>query len=216
MSATDTRVCNSVSQAELARRWAAVRSVMRDAGLDALVMQNSNDWLGGYVRWFTGAPANNAYPRSIVFPAEGLMSTVGQGPFGGVTDLDGSNALSYGVGRQLFTPSYVSAAYTADYDADLALSEIRRLGCRSVGLVSPASMYHGFGSKIEADLVAARVRLTDVTGQIDALKAIKSEEERGLIRQTAAMQDAVLAKVRQWAHVRSRAANCAPATRSRC
>jgi len=198
MNVTDARVCNSVSQAELARRWVAVRSIMRDADLDALVIQNSNDWLGGYVRWFTGAPANNAYPRSIVFPAEGLMSTVGQGPFGGVTDLDGSNALAYGVGRQLFTPSYVSAAYTAEYDADLALSELRRLGCRSVGLVSPASMYYGFGRKIEADLAAARVRLSDVTGQIDAVKAIKSEEERGLIRQTAAMQDAVLAKVREW------------------
>ena len=198
MSATETRVCNSVSQAELARRWAAVRSVMREAGLDALVLQNSNDWLGGYVRWFTGAPANNAYPRSVVFPAEGLMSTVGQGPFGGVTDLDGSSALAYGVGRQLFTPSYVSAAYTSEYDADLALTEIRRLGCRSVGLVSPASMYYGFCRKIETDLAAAQVRLSDATGQIDAIKALKSEEERGLIRQTAAMQDRVLAKVREF------------------
>lgn len=198
MSAADTRICNSVSQAELERRWTAVRSLMRDAGVDALVMQNSNDWLGGYVRWFTGAPANNAYPRSIVFPAEGLISTVGQGPFGGVADLDGKSALAYGVGRQLFTPSYVSAAYTAEYDADLALSELRRMGCRSVGLVSPASMYYGFCRKIETDLAAARVRLSDMTGQIDAIKAIKSDEEQGLIRQTAAMQDAVLAKVREF------------------
>jgi Xaa-Pro aminopeptidase len=198
MNAADARVCNSVSQGELERRWAAVRSVMRDAGVDALVLQNSNDWLGGYVRWFTGAPANNAYPRSIVFPAAGPMSTVGQGPFGGVTDLDGRNALNYGVGRQLFTPSYVSAAYTAGYDADLALAEIRRLGCRSVGMVSPASMYYGFGAKIRTDLAAAKVRVTDVTEQIDGLKSIKSEEEQGLIRKTAAMQDAVLAKVREW------------------
>jgi len=198
MTGVDTRVCNSVSQAEMERRWAAVRAIMRSAGLDALVLQNSNDWLGGYVRWFTGAPANNAYPRSVVFPADGLMSTVGQGPFGGVADLDGRSALAYGVGRQLFTPSYVSAAYTAEYDADLALSEIRRLGCRSVGMVSPASMYFGFGKKIELDLAAAKVRLSDVTGQIDAIKAIKSEEERGLISRTAAMQDAVLAKVRDW------------------
>ena len=198
MSAPDARVCNSVSRPELERRWAAARSVMRDAGLDALLMQNSNDWLGGYVRWFTGAPANNAYPRSIVFPAGGLMSTVGQGPFGGVTELDGSDTLAPGVGRQLFTPSYVSAAYTAGYDAELALSEIRRLGCRSVGLVSPASMYYGFGTRIAADLAAAGVRLADATEPIDALKAIKSEEERGLIRRTAAMQDAVLAKLREW------------------
>jgi Xaa-Pro aminopeptidase len=198
MSAADARVCNSASQAELERRWAAARSVMREAGVDALVLQNSNDWLGGYVRWFTGAPANNAYPRSIVFPVAGPMSTVGQGPFGGVNDLDGSDALAYGVGRQLYTPSYVSAAYTADYDADLVLSELKRLGCRSIGLVSPASMYYGFGTKLRTELDAAGVRLADVTGQIDGLKAIKSEEEQGLIRKTAAMQDAVLAKVRQW------------------
>jgi Xaa-Pro aminopeptidase len=198
MSTADARVCNSVSQAELERRWAAARSAMRGAGVDALVLQNSNDWLGGYVRWFTGAPANNAYPRSVVFPAAGPMSTVGQGPFGGVTELDGRNALAYGVGRQLFTPSYVSAAYTADYDADLALSEIRRLGCRGVGLVSPASMYYGFGTRLRSGLAAAGVSVADLTEQIDELKAIKSTEEQDLIRKTAAMQDAALARLREW------------------
>jgi len=197
-AAAESRVCNAVSPVELERRWAAARSVMRDAGADALVLQNSNDWLGGYVRWFTGAPANNAYPRSIVFPADGPMSTVGQGPIGGVTELDGRSAPAYGVGRQLFTPSYVSAAYTAGYDADLVLSEIRRLGCRSVALVSPASMYHGFGATLEAGLAAAGVRSSDLTEQIDGLKAIKSEEERDLIRRTAARQDQVLAGIRDW------------------
>ena len=41
--------------------------------IDALVMQNNNDWLGGYVRWFTGTPANNAYPRSVLFARGGLL-----------------------------------------------------------------------------------------------------------------------------------------------
>jgi len=198
MNAGESRICNPISPGELERRWAAARVVMRDAGVDALVLQNSNDWLGGYVRWFAGAPANNAYPRSIVFPADGLMSSVGQGPFGGVAELDGRDALAFGVGRQLFTPSYVSAAYTAQYDAELVLAEIRRLGCRSVGLVAPAAMYHGFGKKVETDLAAAGVRVSDLTDQVDLLKAIKSDEEQGLIRKTAAMQDEVLARLRQW------------------
>jgi len=192
------RVCNAVSNTELERRWAATRALMHDAGVDALVMQNSNDWLGGYVRWFTGAPANNAYPRAVVFPVEGRMSTVGQGPLGGVAELDGRDPLAYGVGRQLFTPSYVSAGYTGDYDADLVLGEVRRLGCRNVGLVAPASMYHGFGRRIETALAAANVRVVDVTEGIDGAKAIKSDEEQALIRRTAAMQDEVLAKVREF------------------
>jgi Xaa-Pro aminopeptidase len=198
MSAKQSRVCNTVSRAELERRWTAVRAVMRDACVDALVLQNSNDWLGGYVRWFTGAPGNNAYPRSVVFPAEGLMATVGQGPFGGVADLDGSDDMAPGVGRQLMTPSYVSAAYTAEYDADLVLAEIQRMGCRSVALVAPAAMYYAFGRKIETSLAAAGVRVSDFTATVDAMKAIKSAEEQGLIRQTAAMQDQVLAGLSTW------------------
>jgi Xaa-Pro aminopeptidase len=195
MQPANTRLCNAVSQAELERRWQAVRARMRAEGLQALVMQNSNDWLGGYVRWFGGAPANNGYPRAIVFPAEGPMSTVAQGPFAGVTELDGSDPIAYGVGRQLFTPSYVSAAYTADYDADLVLGEIRRKGWRAIGLVAPTAMYHGFARRLEAGRAGEGLRVADATEWIDALKAVKSEEEQTRLRQTAAMQDEVLARV---------------------
>jgi Xaa-Pro aminopeptidase len=198
MQPNTTRLCDPISQAELERRWQAVRTRMRAEGLQALVLQNSNDWLGGYVRWFSGAPATNAYPRAIVFPAEGLMSSVGQGPFGGVTALDGGDPLAYGVGRQLFTPSYVSAAYTADYDADLVLGEIRRAGWRKIGLVAPAAMYHGFARRLTAELSAAGLATVDATEWVDALKAVKSDEEQARLRRTAAMQDAVLAKVREF------------------
>lgn len=195
MIRSETRLCNPVSQAELERRWQAVRARMRAEGVQALVVQNSNDWLGGYVRWFSGAPANNAYPRAIAFPAEGLMSAVGQGPFGGVSELDGSDPAAYGVGRQLFSPSYVSAAFTADYDADLVLGEIRRAGWRAIGLVAPAAMYHGFARRLTAGLSAAGLRVVDATDWIDALKAVKSDEEQARLRQAAAMQDEVLARV---------------------
>ncbi|MDH4189576.1 MAG: M24 family metallopeptidase [Betaproteobacteria bacterium] len=195
MAQDETRLCDAVPATELERRWAAVRALMRDEGLEALVLQNANDWLGGYVRWFTGAPANNAYPRSLIFPAHGQMTSVGQGPFGGVNEFDGRDPLAYGVGRQLFTPSYVSAAYTADYDADLVLAELRRAGWRTIGLVAPASMYHGFARRLDEGLSAEGVHSVDATEWIDALKAIKSDEEQSRLRRTAAMQDAVFAKV---------------------
>ena len=166
--------------------WSAlVRRALRheNAGVDALVLQTPT-MAGRLCALVHRRAGQQAYPRSIVFPPRGRFDRRRQGPFGGVTDFDGRNALAYGVGRQLFTPSYVSAAYTADYDAELALSEIRRLGCRSVGLVSPASMYYGFGTKLRTDLAAAGVRLADLTGQIDQLKPIKSAEEQDLIRRT--------------------------------
>ena len=39
---------------------------MREQGIDALVMQNSSDWIGGYVRWFSNQPATNGYPNTIL------------------------------------------------------------------------------------------------------------------------------------------------------
>ena len=58
-----SRMRDPISTSELERRWAATRTAMRSAGLDALVVQSAEDWMGGYSRWFTDQPATNAYPR---------------------------------------------------------------------------------------------------------------------------------------------------------
>ena len=63
------RLLNPVSNAELDRRWAAVRNAMADQGVDALVVQSNNDWLGGYAKWLTDHPATNGYPKTAVFHA---------------------------------------------------------------------------------------------------------------------------------------------------
>jgi Xaa-Pro aminopeptidase len=194
------RVCEPISNGELERRWSSIRRLMADQGLDALVMQNSNDWLGGYIRWFTGVPATNAYPRAVVFPREGVSSMVAQGAFDEVTELDGNDPLSPGVGRLLTTPSYAAVGYTGHYDADLVLGEVRRAGYRSVGLVAPAAMYYSFGLRLSSTLVEAGVAVSDATDLVDGVKAIKSPEEQALIRRAAAMQDEVLVRIRE--HIR--------------
>jgi Xaa-Pro aminopeptidase len=190
------RLCDPVSDAELARRWKAARAHMRANGIDALVMQNSNDYLGGYVRWFTGFPATHAYPRAVIFPAQGLMSVVEQGNFGSDTQLDGTGPQpNYGIGHRFGTPSFVSAGYTSGYDGEIVAREIKKAAYKTVGLVSPASMYHGFGLTVKEQ--AKGVKFTDATDAIDLLKAIKSAEEISFIRRVAAMQDEVVAKLRE-------------------
>ena len=197
--AGDQRMCNPVSDAELERRWRAARAYMRSTGIDALVMQNSNDFLGGYVRWFTGWPATHAYPRAVLFPLEGLMTTVGQGNFGFEATFDGKGPQpNYGIGRRLGTPSFVSARYTGDYDAELIAHEITKAGYKTVAYVSPASMYYTFGMKVKE--LAKGVTFTDATDAIDRIKAIKSAEEIDFIRRVAAMQDEVFIKLAK--HIR--------------
>src|ERR1700722_421809 len=95
---SDARALNAVSSAELQRRWRAVRAAMRDRKIDALVMQNSSDWVGGYIRWFSNQPATNGYPSSLVFPLEDAMSLIEQGPFDGQSIAGEEAARDTGIG----------------------------------------------------------------------------------------------------------------------
>jgi hypothetical protein len=180
ISANTQRAVNAVSAAELQRRWRAVRSSMREQGIDALVVQNSSDWVGGYIRWFSNQPATNGYPSSLVFPIDGGMSLIEQGPFGGVRRSSDAQALATGITRRLTTPSYPSVGYTGGYDAELAAVELEQSGARCIGFVAPAAMYHSFGLRLSELLKTKQV--VDATDLVDRIKAIKSEEERELIR----------------------------------
>ena len=113
--AIDERLFNPISTAELERRWAAVRAVMAERKIDALVMQQNNDWLGGYIRWFTDTPLSNGYPRTVIFPANDLMTVIDMGPRGERRKLDGADKANPGVGEMVFTPAFTSVAYTDDY-----------------------------------------------------------------------------------------------------
>ena len=188
------RSLNTVSFAELQRRWSAIRQRMRDASIDVLIAQNSSDWVGGYTRWFSNTPATNGYLTTIVFPLEGGMALIEQGPFDHVRELPDADTRLTGIARKLTTPSYPSVQYTASYDADLAAKEARRFDAKRVGLVAPAAMYHGFATHLRVNL--ADLSIIDATEMVDRIKALKSEEERGLIRQVAAMQDEVFTRVR--------------------
>jgi Xaa-Pro aminopeptidase len=190
--ATEQRAVNAVSANELKRRWQLLRACMREQGIDALIVQNSSDWVGGYIRWFSNQPATNGYPSSLVFPLEGAMSFIEQGPFEGLRRSSDAEAEATGIGRRLTTPSYPSVGYTGTYDADIVISELQRLGARRIGLVAPAAMYHSFGARLQEVL---KTQLVDATDLVDRIKAIKSEEERGFIRSVAAMQDEIMSRV---------------------
>ena len=190
---SSTRIVNAVSLPELQRRWRAVRSAMQNLEIDALVVQNSSDWIGGYVRWFCNQPATNGYPCSIIFHATEGMVLVEQGPFGGGRTCSSAEHEASGVAMRMTTPSYASVCYSGAYDAEIVVAQLARLGAKRIGMVAPAAMYHSFGQHLRDSL--PRDTIVDATDMVDRIKAIKSEEERGLIRQVAAMQDEVMARM---------------------
>jgi Xaa-Pro aminopeptidase len=191
----DERLLNPISTAELERRWAAARKVMAERGIDALVMQNNNDFLGGYVRWFTDTPLTDGYiPRSVIFPASDLMTVVDMGGKGVRRKLDGGDEANRGVGEMFFTAAFASVAYTHEYQAELVAAELKRCGYRTIGWIGSGAMPHKFVARVEREL-AGKAAFVDATEFVDRLKAIKSEEERELVRKCAQMQDEVFAGV---------------------
>ena len=59
------RLTTCISTSELERRRKAAREMMRDRKIDFLLMRNDEDFLGGYVKWFSDFSAQHSYPFSL-------------------------------------------------------------------------------------------------------------------------------------------------------
>jgi len=184
-----------ISTAELERRWRLVRAEMRARDLDALVIQATQDWLGGYLKWFTDHPATNGYPTTVIFPREGTMTLIEQGPMGVSRQLR-DDPLYRGIGKKCYTSSFSSVHYSTAYDAQLVVEELKTAGLRRVGLVATAQMQYDFCAHLRQALGERAV--LSATEFVDAIKALKSPEEQALIRGTAHLQDQVIDAVARW------------------
>lgn len=179
-----------ISNTEMERRWDVTRDVMTKLRLDAIVCQAREDWIGGYVRWLTDVPANNGYPRTVIFHADRPMNVVEMGAFDTDRNTDPAAMATRGVDRVLGTPSFHSVNYTIDYDTDLTTKALKEAGAKRIGLLAPQALPYGMVSALNAGF-----ETLDATDALDQIKAIKSAEEIGLIHQTAALQDQVFAEV---------------------
>ena len=193
--ALSERLQTPISTTELERRWAAVRAAMQREKIDVLVMQNNNDHMGGYVKWFTDMPATNGYPMTVVFPRDDAMTVVQQGPFGAVEQAAaGSDTLLSdtwrGVKRVLMTPSYSSAPYTRHYDPELAATALEPYARATIGLVGTYQMGHATADALHKRFSGAC--FVEASDMVDAIKSIKSAEEMELVRRAAAMQDGAM------------------------
>jgi len=184
------RLNTPISTAELERRWRAVRSAMEQAKIDVLLMQNNNDHMGGYVRYFTDMPATNGYPNTVVFPRDGEMSVVCQGPFGGSETTAQGDINWRGVKTIMTTPSYASAHYTKEYDPELAAKALAPFAKATIGFLSTYQMSYAMLDYIKRAFPDAR--FVDASDMVDKIKVIKSAEEMELIKRAALMQDGAM------------------------
>ena len=186
------RINTPVSTGELERRWAAVRAAMQERKIDALLMQNNNDHMGGYVKYFTDLPATFGYPVTVVFPRDERMSVISQGAIGAVAELPPEgDGLRRGVKASMTTSSFASAPYSLVYDAELAERALAPYASGTIGLVGLGTLPVSLVDYLKRGKLS-KARWVDASDLVDAIKVIKSDEELALIRRTAAVQDAAM------------------------
>ncbi|MBX2838265.1 MAG: M24 family metallopeptidase [Gammaproteobacteria bacterium] len=179
------------STQELERRWSAVREAMAQQNVDAIVMQGHDDWLGGYVRWFTDVWAVNGYPRTVIFYPDRPMTVVEMGARDTVKSLQASDPVHRGVDRVLCSPSFFSVGYSPIEDAKLVCSDLQEKKVKRLGVLTPQSLRHSMVTQLQEH----GVELIDLTDTIDVIKAVKSDEEIDQIKACCKLQDDVFSAV---------------------
>ena len=175
-----------ISKNELERRWKAVREAMEKRGMDCLVMHNSNQYLGGYVRYFTDIPAAT-YGLSVIFPLDDEMTVISHGP-NSPTPTRPSD-LSYGVKAQITCPYIPTLNSTNTMDAEAAVKTFKEQNVKSLGFVAKALMPAFFYEYVREKL--PEVDMHDATDLVDEIKVIKSEEEIKLIKKAVELHDKI-------------------------
>lgn len=187
----DPRINTPISNTELERRWAATRAAMKATKIDVLLMQANNDFMGGYVKWFTDVPATQGYAEIVTFPVDDGMTTISQGAFDHDVRLPPEgDGVRRGVARVMSAAIYASATYSHVYDAELTAKALAPYARGTIGLIGLSTLSCFLVDHLRKTFPSAT--FIDASDLVDEIKAIKSPEEIALIRAVAHLQDKAL------------------------
>lgn len=184
------RLSTSISDGELERRWGAVRAQMKEQGVDYLVMQNSEEFMGGTLRWFTDYTARHQFPMTVIFPVDEDMTVINCGSAPPAPQVFPPEWFARGIKNRLGDVYFATLPYTADYDGRLAVDVLKEKTNATIGWVEPSFIPMTFAGYLQENLPGAM--FVDATEWVDAIKVPKSPEEIELIKGTAALQDAAI------------------------
>ena len=187
------RLTKCISDSELARRWKATREMMATNNIDYLVIQNSEEFLGGTVRWFTDFSARDQFPMTVIFPANGEMTTINNGGDPPADQFPPAWA-ARGIKNRLGGVYFPTAPNTNTMEAELALGVLKDKPNATIGLVERAFIPITFYEYLTNHLPDAK--FVDASELVEQMKVFKSEEEIELIKGTAHLQDLAMEHLR--------------------
>ncbi|MGI6451260.1 MAG: M24 family metallopeptidase [Desulfitobacteriia bacterium] len=183
------RIRRPISDGELKRRWSLVKNLLKERNLDCLIVQNTNMHLGGYVRWLTDIPAEYNLPMTVIFPVDEEMTLIRSrlAPMYAYPPLWAVRGV-----KQILTERYSpSLYYTGETEVGLTIDYLRKRNFRGMGYAGRAFFSAEFMTKMKAAF--PKTEFVGLTEEIDLMKAIKSEEEMELVRETCRIHDLIWA-----------------------
>jgi Xaa-Pro aminopeptidase len=187
-----------VSDAELKRRWKAVRERMKEQGLDFLIFQNSSPVLPGNVKWFTDISFKGfVQPVTVIFPRDEEMTIIKRALRPAREEAPSPELR--GVKKQIMVPMFwTSLTPGITFDAEKIVVELSKYKKCRIGWVGLGYIPAAFYKYVTEHLSSAKFE--DATDMIDYLKAIKSDEEIKLIRETCELEDKIFEYVQTLVH----------------
>ena len=176
----------SLSQHELDRRWKAVRERMAKKGVDCLVVQSQQRFVGGYFRWFTDIPGQN-YHITAVFPLDDDMTIISHGSPAPAPPASPPAWSLRGVKERVNTPAFPNVWWEDAWDAEKAVEVMKRKRAKTVGLVGLGNMSAALYENLKKGLPG--VNFINATDFVDEIRMVKSEEELKLHREAASMHE---------------------------
>lgn len=180
------RLKSPIPTRELERRWATLKDAMKKEGIDVLLSQNITQYMGSYGRYLSDTTAENAYPQSVLFTAEGELHFVAYG--GPPLETYPPKYAVRGGTTCKNEPYFSPFRYTHEWEGKIAIKwlkdkQIKKFGVE-MGITSTA--YYDY-------LVNALpgVEFVDVSDLVDKIRAIKSPDEIEFIKKAADIQDKV-------------------------
>lgn len=181
---TNERYAYPVPQKALERRWSLIRKAMKEQEIDCILMQNDNFFMGGYLRYFTDI-AVDTYRATVVFTADGEIMTIYHGGYH--DPMFPPEWAARGIKYRKMVPFVQTMIYETDEEAKITLQYIKDRHFKKVGFAGFGTISAGYYKYLTEELKG--IEQVDATDLVDEIKAIKSEEEMGLIRDCVAVHD---------------------------
>jgi Xaa-Pro aminopeptidase len=166
---------------------------MAEKKIDYLVLQNSEEYMGGTLRWFTDFTARHQFPMSVIFPVDDEMTTIVCGAEPPADNWPPPYA-SRGIKKKLGNVYFSTFSFTSTYDAELAVSVLKEKKTPTIGWVEKTTIPVTFYEYVVKNLPGAK--FVDATEWLDEIRVPKSAEEIELIKGVASIQDACLEELK--------------------